>query len=100
MKIDEQEIRFWVRKIKSIKEINTQIEKNLKTEIPKFLRYLHDLPEIDLTKSRMVFTSDEINNKSLEKVKTESWSGLKKELNLLIINFFYEHLNESVPECS
>jgi len=41
MRIDEEEIRFWVRKIKVITgKKNTNIENDLFNEIPKFLKYL------------------------------------------------------------
>lgn len=87
-KIDDAEIRFWIRKIKSISKINTKIEDQLRDEIPKFLKYLEQLPEVDTTKSRMVFTPEEISNESLDKVKKESRSWLHKELLILISDFF------------
>lgn len=96
MRIDEEEVRFWVRKIKPIQKLNTKIEDYLFAEIPKFLKYLLQQPEIDFTKSRMVFTQEEISTESLEKVKTESKSGLYKDIEMLIEDFFNnnEHINE------
>jgi len=88
MKIDEEEVRFWIRKIKPIQSLNTNIEIELFNEIPKFLKYLRQLPEIDFTKSRMVFTQEEIATESLEKVKTESKSGLYKDLEIIINDYF------------
>jgi hypothetical protein len=91
MRIDEEEIRFWIRKISSISAINTNIEDELRDEIPYFLRYLMDQPEIDRTKSRMVFTAKEIRNQNLEIIQKESWSWLKKELYIHLENFFNEN---------
>lgn len=88
MRIDEEEIRFWVRKVKSIGKINTKIEKQLNQEIPSFLRFISDLPEIDFSRSRMVFTSEEIKNDQLESIKQESWSWLRKELYIYLEEFF------------
>lgn len=88
MRIDEEEIRFWVRKVKSIDKINTNIEKQLSQEIPSFLRFISDLPEIDFSRSRMVFTSEEIKNDQLDSIKQESWSWLRKELAIFIDEFF------------
>lgn len=89
MRIDEEEIRFWVRKIKPISgDKNTKIESDLANEIPKFLKFLSQLPVIDFSKSRMVFTKDEINTLSLENVKEESKSTLRKEIEYLIDDFF------------
>jgi len=89
MRIDDEEIRFWVRKIKSITgKKNTNIENDLKNEIPKFLKLLIDLPEIDFSKSRMVFTQNEINTIALDSIKEESKSSLRKELEIHIEDFF------------
>jgi hypothetical protein len=89
MRIDDEEIRFWIRKINPIiGKKNTNIESDLFNEIPKFLKYLEQLPEIDLSNSRMVFTQDEIKTDSLELIKKESKNGLRKELEIYIEDFF------------
>ena len=88
MKIDDDEIRFWIRKINPISDKNTKIETDLFNEIPAFLDYILNLPEIDFSKSRMVFTKDEIATDSLNSVKEESRSGLYKELEILIDDHF------------
>jgi len=89
MRIDDEEIRFWIRKINPIiGKKNTNIENDLFNEIPKFLKYLEQLPEIDLSNSRMVFTQDEIKTDSLELIKKESKNGLRKELEMYIEDFF------------
>ena len=44
MRIDDEEIRFWIRKINPIKgDKNTNIENDLFNEIPKFLKYLEQM---------------------------------------------------------
>jgi hypothetical protein len=89
MRIDQEEIRFWVRKIKLIKGAkNTNIETDLFNEIPKFLKYLIQLPAIDFSKSRMVFTKDEIQTISLHAVMEESKSTLRKEIEINFEDFF------------
>lgn len=88
MRIDEEEVRFWVRKIHPIKKLNTRIEECLFEEIPRFLKYLTQLDEIDFSRSRMVFTQEEIETDSLDRVKTESKSSLRKEIEILIDDFF------------
>lgn len=96
MRIDDEEIRFWVRKINPVTgERNTKIEDQLRDEVPKFLKLLIDLPEIDFSKSRMVFTEDEIQTNALENVKKESKSGLCKEIEYLLEHFFHNsNINE------
>ena len=88
MRIDDEEIRFWVRKVSVIKEKNTQIEQELFNEIPALLKYLTQLPVIDFSKSRMVFTKEEIYTDELKVVKEESKSGLYKDLEIFIEDFF------------
>lgn len=96
MRIDDEEIRFWVRKINPIiGKRNTLIEEQLRDEIPKFLRLLTDLPEVDLSNSRMVFTESEIKTTALDNVKKESKTGLTKDLLYYIDDFF---INNSVSE--
>jgi len=96
IRIDKEEIRFWVRKIEHIKNLNAKIERNLLAEIPKFLRYLQDLPSIDFSRSRMVFLQEEIDNEFLQIVKKESKSTLHKDLEILIADHFEnnQHINE------
>ena len=96
MKIDDEEIRFWVRKINVINgKRNTLIEEQLRDEIPKFLKLLINLPEIDFSKSRMVFTEDEIQTNALDNVKKESKTGLTKDLLYYIEDLF---MNNNITE--
>lgn len=90
MKIDEEEVRFWIRKIKVIDgKKNTLIEEQLFQEIPNFLKLLTLMPDIDFTNSRMVFTKEEIQTTSLSEVKEESKSQLRKEIEMHLEDFFY-----------
>ncbi len=93
MRIDSEEIRFWVRKIDSIKKEDPLIEDKIVKEIPMFIKYLAkiDMPE---HKTRMIFTAKDLANESLEAVKRESRSGLHKDLDIFITEFFYE--NETI----
>ena len=95
IKIDQQEIRFFVRKIGIPTQENHNILNDMVDEIPAFLQYLKSLPTPDFTKSRMVFTLEELANETLSKVKEESKSWLYKELNELFVDFFE---NENVME--
>jgi hypothetical protein len=88
MKIDNEEIRFFVLKVPTIQKLNTQIETLLFNEIPKFLKYLTQLSDIDFSLSRMVFTADEIKSDALEIVKEESKSGLCKEIDIIVEDYF------------
>ncbi len=98
MRIDEEEIRFWIRPIPVIKgKRNTKIEDQLFAEIPKFLRYLLQLPPINFDNgSRMVLDEKRLENEALLAIKNESRSGLFKEIDLLITEFFDQ--NEAVKK--
>jgi hypothetical protein len=90
-RIDDEEIRFFVRKVGKPKVKNHNIEEDLQNEIPAFLHYLTTLPPIDWSRDRSGFTPEELNNASLQKVKQESKAGLYKELSLLITELFDNH---------
>lgn len=100
IRIDEDEIRFWVRKIKVIPNIITDIEKHLAAEIPAFLKYLTQLPPVDTTKSRMIFTAEQLANEQLKSVKGESWSSLRKEIYMHFQDFFLNYSGDEVRATS
>ena len=84
-KVDTSEIRYWVRKIPTLKgKANHNILQDLRDEIPYFLHYLDTLPTIDRTKSRMIFEADELNTVALDRVKKESLPALHKEIIILL----------------
>jgi hypothetical protein len=84
-RVDESEIRYWVRKVPSLTgKHNHNILNDLKNEIPYFLYYLNTLEKIDTSKSRMVFDADSLNTESLQKVKQESLPALHKEIVMLL----------------
>lgn len=88
-KVDEKEIRYWVRKIPKIakEDANHDILTDLKNEIPAFLWYLENkVADVDYTKSRMVFTPEELKTNALETVVEESRSTVHKDIEM--------HLNE------
>jgi hypothetical protein len=88
MKIDEDEIRFFIRKLEKPKVINHGMLNEMIKEIPAFLDYLEKLPPIDFSKSRMIFTPEELANGALDKVKNESKSWLYKDLFYIFEDYF------------
>lgn len=81
-KIDQEEIRFFVRNLGMPKHTNHYIEDDLKNEIPAFLHHLSHLPDVDFSIGRVPFTTEELKNDSLDKVKNESRPGLYKDLRM------------------
>ena len=88
IKVDSDEIRFFVRKLSKPNHHNHNILEDMVAEIPAFLDYLKDLPKPDFTKSRMVLTADEITNDTLSNVKEHSKSGLYHELFEYFTDYF------------
>jgi len=87
-RIDEEEIRFLIRKIGFPKQSNHQIEDILVKEIPAFLHHLSSLPPVDFSIGRVPFTIEELKNDSLIAVKKESKSTLYKDLVEHFIELF------------
>jgi len=94
--VDSDEVRFWVRELGIPEFHNANIEEELLKEIPAFLFYLEGLPELDRSKSRMVFTPEEIRTRQLEVVQENSRSWLYKEMIEEFSEFFshYGGVNE------
>lgn len=85
--VNEEETRFFVRKLDPPKELNVNIEDSLKREIPAFLYYLKNLPALE-RKDRSGFTTEELKNEFLTAVKMESKHETSKELRIFITDYF------------
>lgn len=88
MRIDQEENRFWVRKIPVFDKMIPDMELRMMEEVPAFLYYLETLPSLSWDKSRMLFTQEEIWTPFLENVKEQSRSGIEKELEQCIEEYF------------
>jgi len=102
MKVDSEEIRFFIRKINTPSITNHNILNDMVNEIPAFLNHLENLPAPDFKKSRMVFTPEELVNDSLKSVKNESHTWLFKELTAIFEdqfnNYFIGDLMKATPK--
>jgi hypothetical protein len=87
MKVDSDEIRFWVRKLSPFGKIDEQFFPKLNAEIPAFLRYVETKVETPEYKSRMVFAPEQLHNEFLEAVKEESKSSLAKDIEMRLEEF-------------
>jgi hypothetical protein len=95
-KVEEEEIRFFVRKVDRPQIKNHAIEDELIREIPAFLHHLTSLPSVDWSVSRSGFTTDELKNISLEAVVNESKSSLYKDLEIHLTDYFNNHDREDL----
>ncbi len=88
IQIDENEIRFWIIKVKSIKSENTEFLKNLNKEIPYFLRYLIQRTFHSRKETRMWFTESQIRTKALQKLVWKNNNKLESKIIELLYEFF------------
>ncbi len=88
IQIDENEIRFWIIKVKSIKSENTDFLKSLVQEIPYFLRYLIKRPFYSKKQTRMWFSANEIRTKALQKLVWKYNSKLESKIIELLYELF------------
>lgn len=92
VRIDEEENRYWVMKVPTLKgKSNHNILNDLTDEIPKFLKYLEQLPPVDFSRSRMVFTQEEIKTNILERTKLNSRTGAHKDILIRLEQEMQEH---------
>ena len=88
IQIDENEIRFWIIKVRSIKSENTEFLHNLNKEIPYFLRYLIQRSFHSRKETRMWFTDSQIKTKALQKLVWKNNNKLESKIIELLYEFF------------
>lgn len=88
IQIDENEIRFWIIKVKPIKSENTEFLNNLTAEIPYFLKYLIKRSFYTSKKTRMWFTAGEIRTKALQRLVFKNNNKLEAKIIELLYEFF------------
>ena len=86
IKIDADEIRFWVRKIDSYEKEDVLFLSKLIKEIPAFLYFLSNRQLSTENKSRMWFTPQQIKTKALQKLVKFNCNKLESELAHVLIN--------------
>lgn len=86
IKIDPQEIRFWVRKIPHVNNDNVNLIEDMKKEIPAFIDFLTKREIISPNRSRMWFTREQIWTDALSKVINAGKSKLEEEIRSLLID--------------
>jgi len=95
VKIDDEEIRYWVRKIPPTTVNNPNILNDLTAEIPYFLKWLLDVPEFKY-EGRQAIPLWETDTDQLAIIKKESKTWLYKEMYDRFESWFYQ--NSGVTE--
>src|SRR5690554_639053 len=91
IQIDEEEIRFWIRKIRPIPTEDVFFLKKLHKEIPYFLKYLQMRTFFSEQKTRMWFQPEQIMTASLLKLVNRNKSEL---LILELLHECFEKMEE------
>ncbi len=86
--IDEKEIRYWVRKVPAIKNLNPDLMEVLIEELPLFVSYIAHRIIATPKKTRMWFTKDQIKTDALNVLVRGTKYSFEKELILLLQEMF------------
>jgi hypothetical protein len=86
IKIDADEIRFWIIKVSPYKKEDVNLLEKLKAEIPAFLHFLSNRKLSTENQSRMWFTPQQIKTKALQKLVRYNSSKTEGELANILLN--------------
>jgi len=89
--IDEKEIRYWIRKVPKIENMNPDLMDILKNELPFFVNYISNRTISIPKKSRMWFTKDQIQTDALKVLVKGTKYSFEKELILLLQELFEDY---------
>lgn len=86
--IDEKEIRYWVRKVQPIRELNPNLFEYLEKELMYFISFISTRRIQTAKKTRMWFTKEQIKTEALDVLIKGTKYSLEKELILLLKELF------------
>lgn len=86
IKIDSDEIRFWVLKVPKLEYEDVQFLEKLIDEIPAFLNYTLNRDYASERKTRMWFTPEEIYTPALKKLVNNNRNRVEKEIAHLLLS--------------
>lgn len=89
IKIDSNEIRYWVRKIMPLNEENDiSLLSKMKNEVPYFTYYLKNRELSTTPSSRMWFSAEQIHTTALDKLMYGNRTTIEKEIEELLTDEF------------
>jgi hypothetical protein len=86
IKIDADEIRFWIIKVNRYQKEDVNFLKKLTDEIPAFLHFLTSRKLSTENQSRMWFTPEQIKTKALQRLVRYNSSKIENELANVLLN--------------
>lgn len=94
--IDENEIRYWVRKVPKLDNINSKLSESLEFEIPYFIDFLSKRKISNPKKTRMWFTRTQIETDALKKLVRGTKLSIEKELIFLLEDLFEDFETDEI----
>lgn len=86
----DDDVRYWIRKIPVIKELNINLIQDLKDEIPGFLHFLNKRQMVCPNRHRAWFDPELIKTEALKKVIEHSLPTIEKEIRIKIKEMFFD----------
>ena len=94
----EEDVRYWIRKVRQISALNITILSDMFDEIPAFLHYLNKRKMVTEAMHRAWFHPDLIKTDALKRVIAYSQSTLEKEIRQHIRDIFLDFPDLTVIE--
>ncbi|MEY8608610.1 primase-helicase family protein [Parabacteroides segnis] len=84
-RLEEEDMRFWVRKVGKIKNFDADFDKKLEKEIPAFLYFVMNRKmSVPKPLSRQWFSKEQLYTEALGNVLKESRSKLAKDIEVIV----------------
>lgn len=83
--VQKEEIRFWVRKIPIVKNLDIRLLDKMKAEIPHFLHFIKNRPLSTTAQTRMWFTPQQIYTNALGRLMKQNRPKLETDIATAII---------------
>lgn len=99
IKIDADEIRFWVLKVNPYKKEDVDILRKLITEIPAFLYFLTNRKMSTENQTRMWFTPEQIKTNALLRLVRYNSNQIEKEIANVLLNSMESLDIETIDFC-
>lgn len=89
VKVDPNEIRYWVRKIKTLEgKTDPHLTEKIKSEIPSFTYFLNEREVSSKQQTRMWFNKEQIHTEALNVLIRGNKTSIEKELDEMLRNEF------------
>ena len=84
-RLEEEDMRFWVRKVGKIENFDADFEKKIESEIPAFLYFVMNRKmSVPKPLSRQWFSKEQLYTEALGNVLRESRSKLAKDIEVIV----------------